>query len=222
MSPPVATDVTNDPQAHALLREAHAKAYRFPQGFAGFTADITVTGDAGSYTGTVEVSGPRDIAVSLDAPEDLTAWAKQQMASMAGHRWPTAYEDGDGRWTMTLDAAPSALGQLVTQHDDPFTSSYRVRDGHISQVNRQMGSTRFTITMQSHVPASDGRLLPETFTVTYWDMDAGQLSRTEIFSDTYGLVDGVDVPLERRIVSADDAGMSGRAFVLGKLRLKAS
>lgn len=218
--------VTNDPAAHAALRAAHEGSYRFPQGFAGFTANFTVVfgtvGDFRSIAGSVEVVDPRTVEITADGSDELAGWVKKELASMAGHRWGTPYEQGDGRWTLTIDASSDhPLGRLVTVHDDPFKSSYRVRDGRISQVVRTMGQTTFTISMQSHRPAPDGTVLPETFTVAFWDLAVGRLTRSDIYADAYAEVDGVLLPAVRRVLSATDAGIEGREFRLSGWKLRA-
>lgn len=140
---------------------------------------------------------------------------------MAGHRWGTPYEQGDGRWTLTVaNESEHPLGRLITVHDDPFKSSYRVRDGRITQVNRSMGPMSFTISMQSHTPANDGKQLPETFTVTFWDGRNGRLTRSDIYTDRYESVGGVTLPAERRVLSAKDAGITGREIRLSNWKLR--
>ncbi len=214
------TAIQNDPRAHELLKAAHDRAWRFPESFQGFTADIDVT-IAGSdgISGTVDISGPREMTLTLAAADDITEWVKQQIASMVGHRWARAYADGDGRYDMVLEEDGDPRGSLVRQLNDPFTSSYRVLNDAITVVNRQMGTTSFTISMQTHGTASDGRTLPESFTVSYRNSETGALERAEIFQDAYTVIDGVDVPLERRVSLSDGTGVNARQFRLSNVRL---
>lgn len=207
--------VANDPAAHAVLRQAHEAGYKFPAGFAGFTATLTFIQDGAAVSGRVTVRAPRDIQFEIDADEAAIGWLKQEIGSMAGHRWPTSYEAGDGRWTLTLeDDAGHPLGQTVTVHDDPFGSSYRVRDGQISEVNRQMGGTRFTITILQHQTAADGRNLPSVFTVAYWDVNEGRLTRSDAYTDRYATVSGASLPVGRRVVTSTDTGQTTREMIL--------
>lgn len=207
--------VANDPAAHELLRAAHERGYRFPAGFGGFSATVTFITDAATTEGSVAMRAPRDLILDLDASEEDTAWVRQEIASIAGHRWPTPYEQSDGRWTLTLsDDTANPLGQSIKVHDDPFDSGYRVRDGKISQVLRKMGNTRFTITMLDHQPAGDGRLLPSIFTVTFWDVETGRLTRSDAYNDSYVVVEGVTVPSFRRVVTFKDEGQSVRELAL--------
>ena len=207
--------VANDPAAHAALREAHEAGYKFPQGFAGFTASLTFVQDGEAVSGRVTVRAPRDIQFDIEADDTAIGWLKQEIGSMAGHRWPASYEAGDGRWTLTLeDDAGHPLGQTVNVHEDPFDSSYRLRDGHISQVNRQMGGTRFTITILDHQTAADGRSLPSDFTVAYWDIAGGRLTRADAYTDRYATVAGTSLPVGRRVVTSTDTGQTTRELIL--------
>lgn len=220
MVAPTATTVANDPAAHELLRAAHERGYRFPVGFGGFSADVTLNTDSSTSEGTVAVRAPRDLILDLDVPEEDAGWVRQEIASIAGHRWPTPYEQSDGRWTLTLsEDAANPLGQSIKVHDDPFDSGYRVRDGKISQVLRKMGTMRFTITMLDHQPAVDGRLLPSLFTVTFWDTETDRLTRSDAYTDSYVVVDGVTVPSYRRVVTFKDSGQSVRELLLSNHKL---
>ncbi len=207
--------VTNQPQAHAALQAAHEGGYRFPANFAGFSADVQIEHDGIVQTGRVTLRSPREIEIDLDADEETLGWLRQELGSMAGHRWPTPYAESDGRWTLTLEEdAGHPLGDLIRVHDDPFNSSYRLRDGRIAQVNRQMGPTRFSINIHEHTLAADGRTLPAVFTVAFWDTAQGRLSRTDEYLDRYLDVDGVQLPAERRILRVADDGISVRKMTL--------
>jgi hypothetical protein len=207
--------VVNQPRAHAALQAAHEGGYCFPANFAGFTAEVWVERDGVTRNGRVALRSPREIEIDLDADEETLIWLRQELGSMAGHRWPTPYAESDGRWTLTLEeGAGHPLGDLIRVHDDPFNSSYRLRDGRITQVNRQMGPTRFSINIHEHTQAADGQMLPAVFTVAFWDTAQGRLSRTDEYLDRYVEVEGVQLPAERRILRVEDAGISVRKMTL--------
>lgn len=210
-----ATAVRNDPAAHDVLRGAHEGLYRYPVGFAGFAAAVVLEQDGTATRGTVTVRSPRDVTIEIAADETATGWIRQEVGSLAGHRWSSPYEAGDGRWALSLDPLDDhPLGPRVRIHGDPFDSSYRVHDGRIAQVDRRMGNVRFSITMQAHVAAVDGRALPAHFTVAYWDVGQDRLTRADTYSDRYAAVAGISLPAERRVVSADDAGVTVRRLLL--------
>ncbi|MGN6485415.1 MAG: DUF3386 family protein [Thermomicrobiales bacterium] len=211
-------------EAHAILKTAHGRSYRFPEGFHGFTADVTVTRASNdgvtTAAGTATVAGPRAIQVEVGGDEALAGWVKQELGSMAGHRWPTSYEESDGRYDLVLgDGADHPLGPELTFQNDPFSSAYRVADGAISQVTRSMGPMRFTITMLRHEVAADGRSLPSEFTVSYWNTKEGRLVRADGYRDRYSEVDGVSVPAERTVITAEDGGFTTHRLVISNVRL---
>lgn len=210
----VAAAVENDPAAHELLRSAHRTSYRFPDQFSGFAATAAYSRDDSSAVGSVEVRGPRDIDVAIDVDVRESDWIRQELGSMAGHRWPTSYEAGDGRWSVTLGPDEQyPLGRLVEMHDDPFDSSYRILGHRIGQVNRQMGDTRFSVTIQDYMEVMGGQTLPSAFTVTFWDDAAGRMTRASIYTDRYVVVDGVFLPESRRVVTMEDEGPIARELV---------
>ncbi len=216
--------VENDPAAHDVLRGAHDGSYRFPAGFPGFSAEFSVveSGPSGSTStsGKIDVVDAKSVEIA-GADGELADFVKKEVASMAGHRWGTPYEQGDGRWTLTIaEDNGDPLGRLIAVHDDPLASTYRVRAGRISQVARSMGPMSFTISMQSHIMTSDGEHLPETFTVTFWDAGTGRMTRSDIYTDRYERVGGVTLPAFRRVLTATDSGIVGREIELSNWRLR--
>jgi hypothetical protein len=216
-APPV-----NEPAAHALLRSAYAAAYRYPSDFGGFQAHVEVVEDTTRSAGRVDVRGPR--AIQLDLTDDAPGrdWLLQELASMVGHRWAMEYEQADGRFSLSLgpeEAHP--LGRLVRVLDDPYHSTYRVLDGQIVQIDRQMGGMRFSICVQARTFAPDGRALPGQFSVAYWDTTASRLTRADTYMDEYASVDGVYLPVRRCVVTADDTGLTTRELRLSQPVLNA-
>ncbi len=213
--------VRDDPAAHAILRAAHERAYRFPTTFEGFTAAFTYADETQSARGSVEVRSPRAIALHApEAPEPVREWITRELGSMAGHRWPRAYDDADGRWTLSL-ASQDHWGHVIQVHDDPFASSYRVRDGRILQVSRRTDPVQFSILLLSHTAAPDGRLLPATFVVAYWYHEQERLIRVEAYADAYVEVEGTLLPSRREVTTTDDRGVTRRELVLTEHRLLA-
>jgi hypothetical protein len=206
---------TNDPAAHALLREAHDSTYHFAADFAGFAASVNYCLEDQEVAGRARIPSPRAIEFDLAADEAGQKWIRQELASMVGHRWYSPYEQGDGRQTLTLgpdDGHP--YRRLLQMHGDRFSSSYRVQHGQISQVNRTMGPMRFSIHIQARVTLGDGRSLPNHFTVVYWRGDPEQLARTDIYQDAYTEVDGVYLPSGRLVTTAEGGTATYRAMNL--------
>jgi hypothetical protein len=210
----VTADAQNDPGAHVALRAGHEVGYRFPEGFHGFSGTVHVStcmpdGAVEQDHGSVTVGGAHATEVDGFTSGDIADWAKGELRSMAGHRWPTPYAEADGKHTLTLRAEPgNPLGDYIKVHDDRFDSAYRVQNDRISQVIRTMGPMTFTITIQQHQTVPDGRVLPEHFTVNNWK--EGRLARTDMYKDVYRETDGVWTPAMRRVVTAADDGFTTR------------
>ncbi|MBI3973480.1 MAG: DUF3386 family protein [Chloroflexi bacterium] len=222
-----------DSAAHDLLRRAYEATYRFPVGFAGLRAALEFTRAAAetpedaevvlTTRGCVQVRSPRAVSVEIDTDAAGRDWLWQEIASLVGHRWPIPYGEADGRHALRLgpdDGHP--LGRLVEVHDR-FRSRYRVRDGQIVQITREMGKIRFSIHIQERFATADGRTLPTHFSVSYWEIGGGEgaaeaqpkqahmggrLTRADTYSDTYVRVAGHYLPASRRVITADDGALT--------------
>lgn len=200
-------DVTSDVMAHEVLRRAYEAVYRFPPGFGGFRASVYRAWDLEGRSGTVEVRSPSDITLGGQL-ESGDGRVRREVSSIAGHRWPVPYEEADGRYHLALEPDEHPLGKLVRVEDDEMGSAYRISGGHIQQIERQIGATRFSINVQERTFTGDGRALPVHFCVVHWNVEEDRVSRTEIYRDGYIPVEDILLPLSRRIVIADDSGIA--------------
>lgn len=214
------TTQTNNQQAHELLRQAHNHGYRFPQNFAGFKAVVNFTQNGIPQAGEITIRSPREIALELNVDEEARTWLQRELASLCGHRWYAPYEQGDGRYALELgDEDDHPVGRLIVFRDDPFASSYRVGNGAIKEINRSMGTMKFRIHIQSHLPAAGDSILPEHFTVTFWSKDPQRLTRTDIYHDKYAAVNDIYLPIQRQVITADDSGEVVRRIELSRYEL---
>ncbi len=93
--------------------------------------------------------------------------------------------------------------------NDELHSSYRILDRQIMVVNRTMGNSKFTITMQENRTNADGKYLPVSYVVNYWDGNTGALQKSEAHYQTWKRVGGFDLPVLIRVVTAvPEAGTS--------------
>lgn len=207
---------TTRKDAHMILRRAQAAIYRYPSGFSGFRAGITFGDDQGSSAGEVEARSPSEVDLTLPGATDTQRqWVRDSLASELAHRWPSRYEERDGRYTLSLVPRPGhPLGDLIRFHDDPFQSAYAVAGDTITVVDRTVGTKRFTIVMQASASTETGQRLPTQYTVAFWDTETNRLEQVEIYSSEYALVDGVYLLVERQVVTADDRGLHTRRIEL--------
>jgi hypothetical protein len=199
-------------EADQRIRRAHARAYRYADGFTGFTADLAWATDGASGTGSVVARrGPAVELAGVDAPE-ARAWVERQLTSIVGHRQPSDYERGDGRHAKRLAATGHVLGDVVELRDE-LASSYAVRGDDITTVTRTMGEHRFTIVVHERREVAGGAV-PTSFTVFYWDRETGALRATEAYADAVVEVGAYFLPASRRIVRGDEQGLSARELTL--------
>ncbi|MEZ4520684.1 MAG: DUF3386 family protein [Thermomicrobiales bacterium] len=221
MAEATGTRLAGDPAAHALLREAHDRGYRYPEDFGGFEADLTFAGPSEQTSGSVRISSARSVELTIVASDAARSWLRRELGSMIGHRWHLPYEEADGANTLELgpDDDDDPTGVFIDVKQDKYDSSYRVLDGEISQVNRAMGKIRFSIQIQDRAETPDGHTLPAHFTVFYWDNESGRLNRSDVYRDVYQMVDGVALPVSRQIITADDDGIATRRMDLSNHKL---
>lgn len=212
------TDLKDDPQARELLRRAFEKTARWPAGFKGFAADLTLNVDGKEVKGNVIVRSAQDVVVSLNDP-DLQKWATNTIGMIAVHRGPRTFEQSDGKSVLTLEHESShPLGQTIRIHD-MLTSHYRIKDDRITQINRTMGPMKFTINVEDSTLTQDDKYLTTRYTVFYFNPQDGKLTNAESFSDTHVRIGHADLPASRRIISAENGGVSVRILTFSNHRL---
>jgi len=212
------TDVQDDPQARELLRRAFEKTARWPAGFQGFAADLTVNADGKEVKGHVTVKSAQEVLVSLD-DADLQKWATNTIAMIAVHRGPRTFEQSDGKSVLTFDQGTShPLGDTIHIHD-ALKSHYRIKDDRITQINRTMGPMKFTINIEDSALTQAGKYLTTRYTVYYFNPPDGKLTNVESFSDTHVRVGQADLPASRRIISAENGAVVVKTLTFRNHRL---
>jgi hypothetical protein len=213
-----AVEPTPDPVATRLLADARAARATWNADFPGFTADVVVNFDGQVSKGQARVSADGKVTLTgLD--KDAEAWVRRQLGSQVVHRFefrgpgptPCAFAD---------DHVDHPLGRLIRVLNDELHSSYRIRDDQIMVVNRQTTEGRFAITMQENRTNAEGKFLPVSYCVHYWDAD-GRLTRSEAHYNAYQRVGVYDLPATVRIVYAggDADGQSVKSLTLSAHQL---
>jgi Protein of unknown function (DUF3386) len=101
-------------------------------------------------------------------------------------------------------------------------SSYRIKDQQITVVNRRMGKQNMTITVLDSDKNPEGRFLPHSYVVNYWDAASGKLNRVETFQERSQRVGSWDLPVKRLILTASESGLSVKIVELSKHALLGS
>lgn len=207
-----------DPAAVALFEEAVAARAQWHD-FTGFTARIQGNLDGRPFAGALEVGADGSVTFTdddMNREESVSDWVQEQLESIVLHRRarPTSGERPVLRFAEGRDDHP--LGRLLVFEGGKFASSYRVKDRQILVVNRTLGRENMTITILENDRTPEGRFLPRSYVVRYWDAASGRLLRTETVHDTWQRVGAWDLPLQHCVTTATDAGLSVRCFTLSK------
>jgi hypothetical protein len=208
--------IADDPKAREALRRAFENTARWPQGFKGFTADLTVNINGKEFRGPVTVKGPRDVSAQLD-DGDVQKWVQDQLAMIAVHRGPRTFEESDGKYTLTMEEDGHPLGVRLDIHGSH--SFYRLKDNRITQINRTMSHPgmapfAFTINVEESAVTQDKKHLTTKYTVYYFSPDDGKLKNVESFTDTHVRVGAADLPASRRIIAFENGSVIVKSLTL--------
>lgn len=208
--------IADDPKAREALRRAFENTARWPQGFKGFTADLTVNINGKEFRGPLTVKGPRDVLVQL-SDGDVQKWVQDQLAMIVVHRGPRTFEESDGKYTLTMEEDGHPLGVRLDIHGSH--SFYRLKDNRITQINRTMSHPgmapfAFTINVEESAVTQDKKHLTTKYTVYYFSPDDGKLKNVESFTDTHVRVGAADLPATRRIIAFENGSVSVKSLAL--------
>ncbi|MCI0456661.1 MAG: DUF3386 family protein [Gemmataceae bacterium] len=208
-----------DPKAVALFEEALAARARWEK-FAGFEARIKGTVDGRPFKGTVTVDAKGEVEVEID-DEVLQPWVQEQLESIVLHRASGPRAEGQAKPVLRFADfdMDHPLGRLVAFEGGRFASSYRIKDRQLMTVNRHVGKQYMTITVLDNDRTPEGRFLPRSYTVQYWDAVSGELRRSETVRQRWQRVGSLDLPAEHIVTTAADGGLSVRHFTLTDHRL---
>jgi hypothetical protein len=211
-----------DPEAVAMFEKAVA-ARAVWNDFPGFSAEVSGELDGRAYSGKVTVSSDGTVKTEID-DDAARPWVDDQLASIAMHRLPEATRDSSSEKSRPVlrfadGQEDHPLGRLLTFQGGRFASSYRVKDGEITVVNRHLGKQNMTITVLDNAPASGGKSLPHSYLVHYWDATSGRLNRVETIQERWSRVGGFDLPTSHVVATTSDAGLSVRSLTLSGHKL---
>jgi Protein of unknown function (DUF3386) len=207
-----------DPDATALFKEAitHRATWR---DFPGFAAELNGHLDGRPFTGLVKVKNDGSVEIQTDDPV-AKPWLQDQLGSLVMHRIAQPSSESTDAHQPSLrfadDDDDHPLGRLLAVDGDEMGSSYRIKDQQITVVNRRMGKQNMTITVLDNDKNQDGRFLPHSYVVHYWDAATGKLNRVETFQERSQRVGSWDLPVLRSIVTASDSGLSVKVVNLSK------
>lgn len=210
--------------AAELLHEARGRAYRWPVGFRGFAAQLRMRTESRAVGGMIWFTGARNLTLDLDddAGEREWEWGIEQLRSLVVHRWPMV-DEGECLTFPTRydDASVGTVSASVVLVEDPMRSTYRIQQGQIVAIARQLPSLRLRVLIREQVPAPDGRWLPRHSTVVLSDL-RGTVREVDIVTDTWAADAGLVWPTRREVVAVGGCHAVVRSLELsGHRRLDA-
>ncbi len=184
------------PTAAQLLSQARGHRALWHQ-FPGFTSDLRVRIDQADLKGRMSVSASGKVELELaDCPH--RSWIDEQLASLVNHRMPeTPFTEAA---EFQVEDGHHALGRLLKLEDAGMGSMYRVQDDVITEVNRDAGPMRFTISVLSVELNREGQYLPGVFTASFWNRKSGDLMMSQTFVHHWTRVGSFDLPERLQIV----------------------
>src|SRR5262249_40952102 len=82
-------------------------------------------------------------------------------------------------------------------------SGYRIKDEQILVVDRHVEGRKFTISVLENRKNAEGKYLPVSFVVDYWNPTSGELLRSDATYQSWTRVGTFDLPVVARIVTAE-------------------
>jgi len=201
-------------EAVALLRAAHEARANWGPGFPGFTADAVYRLNGKEARGTITVKSDFTIEYALGDKAMETA-VRPSFASLIMHRrGGGGAPEYQGTWR---DEKPHMLGRAINLNDE-LGSFYRIRDRQILEVNRVMGTQRFTNTVLENESSKLG-FLPRAWSVAYYEKDSNKLLRTSTTQVTWSWKGDIFLPASIQTVLAHDEGTDVSRLELTNHRL---
>jgi len=180
-----------DPEAIKLLEEARLARAHWVN-FPGFTADIAVEVAGKSGSGTLVVTADYQLNLA-GLTKELEDAARKELSSVVGHRKDTSKEPTPA---VVFDpaAGESPLGKAIRVVGDKYESGYRIRDKQLTVTQRTMPKQRFVILAIENIKNVEGKLLPASHVVQYFDNESGKLVKSDANFHTWNRVGMYDLP----------------------------
>lgn len=185
-----------DADAVQLLHDAHAARASWGKDFPGFTANAVFQYNGKEAKGTITVDREYKITYGLNDAEAEKA-LRASFGSLIMHR-----RGGNPEYSANWrDTEVHPMGRAINLNDES-ESVYRIRDRQIMQVNRIMGTQRFTTNVLENEKTSANTFLPRSWTVSYFNKETGALVRTSTTLVTWAWMGNVFAPATLEVVSA--------------------
>ncbi len=214
------TSSAEAPKSEANQMLAHAREQRsLWDEFPGFEAGLTLEDGEHAAHGNVKITTDGEVELTGFGDMDL-GWARGQLESMVQHRF--SGNGPESEVELVAEETQHPLGPLLKFKDDPsMLSAYRIQGDVITQVNRQMGKSRFSINVIEVHRNPAGKYLPSVFQVNFWDVETGKLKSSLSCYNSWTRVGDYDLPVKFAYIDAADNKNEVRTLVFSQPKLLA-
>jgi hypothetical protein len=209
----------DDPGARKMFRQAYERLYLWPAKFPGFQADFTFietqdlkpkTQDQnppaasrhppsqdGGIRGTITVLPDFKMNVSCEN-KPAGVQVQTEMSQFIAHLKDRPFDGEFGAAILSFgDRDPAQGTQINVSAEHTMGTSYRVRNGTISQIGQSYGRVRFVVNHTEYVKTDDGRLIPASYRITYHSNETDQMVGQADFQDECAKVENLWLPKKR-------------------------
>ena len=180
-------------RADSLVRRAHARAYRYPGGFEGFRAELAWRTD--------DASGRASRALRARGRGRAPGRERGGGARLGGQgapldRRPPPVQRVRKRRRRAREAARGDRARARRDRRARRLARVLVPRGGRRDLDRDADDGRPALHHRGARPVrrADGRAVPTSFSVFYWDAETGALTATEAYRDAVVDVDGIFLP----------------------------
>ncbi len=188
--------------ARSLLQRAQGALQKWPEEFVGFWAHLHCWSSTREVHGWLQLVLGRRLKVCLPDVE-LRDFVQTTLERLVDERTPRFFKDGDGRFLLTLDAAPHQPQGTRIQVHHPYGKRvvYSLDGaGRLRSVEREAAGLRSVMVFEEYMRTTPGRLLPTRLTTAWFDVASGTHLGSELVSDTHLRLAHVWLPASRHIV----------------------
>jgi hypothetical protein len=198
--------LVDDPAARQLIKDAHSRMYKWPAGFRGYRAQVVLNDEGRRWTGTVSLVPRKDTTVTMPGADPaLEEWVRERLWTQGMHLAFTPFEESDGKYVLSFDpeedpAIPHPRGRRVLLTGGRLDSWYRIQNHHYTQIGRLMPMTERRVnTIERYETAPDGKQYSSHYVMTYFTLEGQAVIGMESYVNDYTDVQGVWLPLRRRV-----------------------
>lgn len=188
-----------------VFEQAYNNRYTWDENFPGFIAEVSINYFGAVDQGTVRIKPDYSVEIiNIEAPEIEDFIADQWRMEMI-HRRPRPFEQlhGNSRFEWA-DIDDDGMMEIREIEPDNQVSAYQVKDGVITQVNRQFGEVAATVDTIGVTPSSDGYLAVQHI-ATFRDGETGKLLQQRDVRDFHYLIGNYRL-LSYRAIRYGEAG----------------